>query len=266
MTPRVSLSGAGGRMGRAILNLAAEEGLTPVYALEHSGYFHLGEDAGLLAGMGRLDLPLSADADAAVGACDVVIDFSSPANAISLLHLCAKAGRPVVIGTTGLSPEQRHSVDEAARSTAVLFSPNMATGVNALFYLVEEAARILKQGFDVEISEIHHHFKKDAPSGTAVKLKEIVRDAHGRKESDIIYGREGIVGERPEGEIAMHAMRGGDVVGEHTVFFFAEGERIEITHRATSRTIFARGALRAARFLAGKPAGLYTMKDVLGLR
>lgn len=263
---RVGVSGAAGRMGKCILSLLSEEGVSAGAALEHEGHAQLGMDAGLLAGMGLFNLPLTSSPEAAIDVCDVLIDFSSPANTVHLLRLCAKAGRPIVIGTTGLSADQKAEVEDASARTAVILSPNMATGVNVLFHLVEQATSLLKEGFDVEISEIHHHFKKDAPSGTAVRLKEIVRGGRNLKESDVVYGREGIVGERARNEIGVHAFRGGDVVGEHTVYFFAEGERIEITHRATSRSIFARGSIRAARFLAGKPPGLYTMRDVLGLR
>lgn len=260
---RVCVSGSAGRMGRAIISLLKEEGVELAAALEYEGHSLLGTDAGILAGVDAMGLTLTADAAAAVAAADVVIDFSAPANTMRLLDLCIKAKKGLVIGTTGLSDEQKTTILKAGASIPVLLSPNMAVGVNALFALVEQAAKMMREGFDVEISEIHHHFKKDAPSGTAVRLKDIVRDVHAADESQIVYGREGIVGERPTGEIGVHALRGGDVVGEHTVFFFADGERIELTHRATSRIIFARGALRAAKFLAGKSPGSYNMMDVL---
>ncbi len=260
---RVCVSGSAGRMGRTILSLLKEEGVALGSALEHEGHALLGTDAGTVAGTEPMGLALSDDAAAAVQSADVVIDFSAPSNTMRLLDLCLASKKGIVIGTTGLSEEQKARINEAAATIPVLFSPNMAVGVNALFALVEQAAKMMREGFDVEVSEIHHHFKKDAPSGTAVRLKDIVRDVRGASESQVVYGREGIVGERPDGEIGVHALRGGDVVGEHTVYFFADGERIELTHRATSRSIFARGALRAAKFLAGKPAGSYTMMDVL---
>jgi len=261
---KVTVSGAAGRMGRSILSLLQEEKVALATALEYDGHPLLGTDAGLLFGADALDIRISSNAKMAVQSCDVVIDFSTPANTMQLLALCVEENRPIVIGTTGLSAKDQEAVQKASATIPVLASPNMAVGVNALFALVAKAARLMNDGFDVEISEIHHHFKKDAPSGTAVKLRDIVTGVHRTDDSQIVYGRHGIVGERPDGEVGVHAIRGGDVVGEHTVYFFADGERVELTHRATSRKIFARGALRAAKFIASKPAGNYSMMDVLG--
>jgi 4-hydroxy-tetrahydrodipicolinate reductase len=260
---RICVSGSAGRMGRAIISLIPEEGVSLGAALEREGHALLGTDAGALAGIEATGVFLTSDAEAAIRASDVVVDFSAPASTMRLLELCIRESKPLVIGTTGLSDDEKKRIQEACHSIPVLLSPNMAVGVNVLFALVEQAARMLRKGFDVEIAEIHHHFKKDAPSGTAVRLKDIVRDVFATEESEVLYGRKGMIGERRPGEIGVHALRGGDVVGEHTVFFFAEGERIELTHRATSRTIFARGALRAAKFLSGRPPGSYTMMDVL---
>lgn len=179
----------------------------------------------------------------------------------------AELGRPLVIGTTGLNATERAAIDAAAKAVPVVFAPNFSIGVNTLFWLARRAAAALGSGFDIEVVEMHHNQKKDAPSGTAARLAEILCKARGLDpERDLRHGREGLVGARAPGEIGVHALRGGDVVGDHTVHFAAAGERIEITHRASSRETFARGALRAARWALGRPAGLYSMEDVLGLR
>jgi 4-hydroxy-tetrahydrodipicolinate reductase len=198
--------------------------------------------------------------------CDVVIDFSHPSASSELSRACRDAKKPAVIGTTGHSKEERASIEALASSVPVVLSPNFSVGVNALFWLTRRAARMLGEDFDLEITEMHHRLKKDAPSGTAKKLAEIlceVRDLDYGK--NVRHGREGLVGERPANEIGVHSIRGGDVVGDHTVTFAGAGERLELSHKAASRETFALGALRAARWIIDKPPGLYSMEDVLGL-
>ncbi len=244
---RVVVTGAQGRMGGQILRaVRAEPGLQIVGATERPG-FPAGLDAGVAAGLGAIGVAVTSDlADVLSRGADVVVDFTSHEASAAHAALCAKAGVALVIGSTGFTPETRARVAEAARRIAIVQSPNMSVGVNVVFALVREAARALGDAYDVEIVEMHHNKKKDAPSGTAMRL--------------------GMVGERPRREIGVQALRGGDVVGDHTVFFVGEGERVEVIHRATSREQFARGAVRAARWVVGKPAGLYDMADVLGLK
>jgi 4-hydroxy-tetrahydrodipicolinate reductase len=230
--------GAAGRMGQAIADVAASE------------------DAEIVA---KSDL---GDEIALAGA-DVLIDFSHPDASRSICEAAIKSKVPLVIGTTGHSTKQRDEIAAAAKQIAVVFASNFSVGVNALFALTERAAEILGDDFDLEIVEVHHRMKKDAPSGTAKALAEILQRA--RQTKNLRHGREGILGEREKSEIGIHSVRGGDVVGEHTVIFAGQGERVELTHRASSRETFARGALRAARWAIGKPAGLYDMRDVLGL-
>ena len=240
---RVLLLGAQGRMGQAIAAAAPGAGVE------------------LVAG-----LDLGDDVTTAIGGCDVVIDFSNPSATKALAEACREAGKPAVIGTTGHSDKERSQIEEMAKSAAVVFSPNFSVGVNTLFWLTRKAAEMLGQDFDLEITEMHHRLKKDAPSGTAKKLAEILCET--RKldyAKDVRHGREGLVGERTGKEVGLHSIRGGDVVGDHTVTFAGTGERLELTHKAASRETFALGALRAARWVVGKPAGLYSMEDVLGL-
>jgi 4-hydroxy-tetrahydrodipicolinate reductase len=241
---RLHVHGAGGRLGRAIVCAA-----TP------SAGFHVTKS-------GRFD-----DLSAAVAACDVAIDVSQPQGSIAIATCCAADGKPLVIGTTGHANDQLQKLRAAAAWTAILLTPNFSIGVNLLFWLTEKATRVLGPSFDVEIVELHHRLKKDSPSGTARRLAEIVANAR-RLEYDksVRHGREGLVGERSQNEIGMHAVRGGDIVGEHTVLFAGTGERVELTHRALSRDNFAQGALKAARWLVGKQAGWYDMQDVLGLK
>jgi 4-hydroxy-tetrahydrodipicolinate reductase len=202
----------------------------------------------------------------ALPGADVVVDFTSHEASARHAEACAEAGVALVIGSTGFTPEAKARVAAAARRVPVVLSPNMSVGVNVLFELVRQAAAVLGDAYDVEIVEIHHNKKRDAPSGTAVRLGEVAAEALGRDPKDALaYARHGILGERPPWQIGVQTLRGGDVVGEHTVYFCGEGERLELTHRATSRDQFARGAVRAARWIAGRPAGLYDMADVLGL-
>jgi 4-hydroxy-tetrahydrodipicolinate reductase len=264
---RVVVTGAAGRMGTQIVRLVrATEGLVLAGAVERSGAA-VGQDAGALAGLGPVGVAVQDDLAKALAGADVVIDFTSHEASARHAELCAERGVALVIGSTGFTPEAKAQVAAAARRIPVVLSPNMSVGVNVLFELVRQAAKVLGEDYDVEIVEIHHKKKRDAPSGTAVRLGEVAAEALGRDPKDALaYARHGILGERPPWQIGVQTLRGGDVVGEHTVYFCGEGERLELTHRATSREQFARGAVRAAAWLAGRPAGLYDMADVLGLR
>lgn len=259
-TLNVAIHGASGRMGTRLIQLiAADPGLRLSAAIDRADHPRLGEDAGTLAGSGYLGVPLSAKLDAP---SDAAIDFSLPAGTLEFARVCAARGIPLVIGTTGLEPDQRRELEAHAGKIALLISPNLSRAVNLLMRLAGEAARALGDAADIEIVERHHHFKKDAPSGTALRLAEVVGQAIGSDR--LVYGREGQVGERPRGEIGIHALRTGDNPGEHTVVFGLMGECLELSHRALNRDGFARGALDAAKFLAGKPPRLYTMADLLG--
>ena len=260
-----AMNGACGRMGQRIVALAAEEKvLSLVAAIDSGKHPAFGRDAGELAGVGSLHVPIRADLPISIRP-DVVIDFSTPEGTMGILDVCASRKIPLVVATTGHSAEERARIKEAAHETAILHSPSMSLVVNLLFKLVGEAGTALKgKGFDVEIVERHHRMKKDSPSGTAVQFAHVVQKAMGQ--SKIVHGREGLVGERPADEIGMHAIRGGDNVGEHTIIFSALGRDAGTrSTRGSSRDSYARGALLAAQFLAFKPAGQYTMGDVLGL-
>lgn len=267
MTIKIIICGAGGRMGKRIIACAGSEpDLKVVGAVERSGHPDLGRDAGQLAGVGEIGCPLADDLAATLGAGDVVIDFSALPAALEHAAAAAAAGKSLVVGITGLSPEEQRKLREAAGGIACVFSPNMSVGVNLLFRLVGETAEALGDAYDVEIVEAHHRLKKDAPSGTAKKIAEIAASALRRDLAEsAVYGREGMVGERTREEIGILAVRAGDIVGEHTVIFSAPGERLELIHRAHSRDTFARGALRAARFAAAAGPGFYSMRDVLGI-
>ncbi|HET7752869.1 MAG TPA: 4-hydroxy-tetrahydrodipicolinate reductase [Anaeromyxobacteraceae bacterium] len=264
---RVIVTGASGRMGATLVRLVrSTEGFELAGATERPG-FAPGVDAGTAAGLGSIGVPIVSDLGQALAkGADVVIDFTAFEASVGHAELCAERGVAIVIGSTGFTADAKARVAAAARRIPVVLSPNMSVGVNALFALVRRAARILGDAYDVEIVEMHHKRKKDAPSGTAMKLAEVAVEALGRDAAkDLAFARHGMIGERPPREIGVQTLRGGDVVGEHTVYFAGEGERLELTHRATSRDQFARGALRAAAWLAGKPAGVYDMADVLGL-
>ena len=202
--------------------------------------------------------------EAGMAGCDCAVDFSFRDATPEVAELCAKYSRPLVVGTTGHSPEQRARILECAKKVPVVWAGNYSVGVNLLNHLTKIAAETLSDDYDIEIVEMHHRFKKDAPSGTAEKLLEIAKAARGLSGENVVYGRRGLVGERPKNEIGVHSLRGGSVVGDHTVVFAADGERLELSHKAADRKIFAAGALRAAKWLAGRPAGLYGMEDVLG--
>lgn len=264
---RIAIAGASGRMGRMLIEAALEDtGVELAAAFDQPGTPFIGRDAGELAGAVSGVL-ISADARAAIAAADCVIDFTRPEGTLEHLALAAELGKATVIGTTGFSADGKARIAAFAERIPVVFAPNMAVGVNAVFKLLEVAARILNGGYDVEVIEAHHRFKVDAPSGTALRMGEVVARELGRDlDQCAIYGREGVTGERKAETIGFSTIRGGDVVGDHTVLFAGIGERIEITHKSGSRMPYALGSLRAARFLAGRPAGLFDMQDVLGLR
>jgi len=265
---RVVVTGAAGRMGTQIVRLVrATEGMALAGAVERAGAGGVGEDVGTLAGIGPVDVRVQDDLGKALAGADVVVDFTSHEASARHAELCAEKGVALVVGSTGFTPDAKARVAAAARRIPVVLSPNMSVGVNVLFELVRQAAKVLGDAYDVEVVELHHKKKRDAPSGTAVRLGEVAAEALGRDPKDAFaFARHGIMGERPPWQIGLQTLRGGDVVGEHTVYFCGEGERLELTHRATSREQFARGAIRAAQWVAGRPAGLYDMADVLGLR
>jgi 4-hydroxy-tetrahydrodipicolinate reductase len=264
MTTTLAINGAAGRMGQRLVHLSREDpDLAVGAALEAPGHPQQGRDVGEVCGLGPLGVPIQPTL-APDRRVDVVVDFSSPAGTMAVLPLCVGRRLPLVVATTGHTPEQRRQIEESAHETALLMAPNMSLAVNVLFQLVRQAAQLLRgKDFDVEIVERHHRFKKDAPSGTALHLARLVQEGMGQAE--VRHGREGQVGERPRHEIGMHALRVGDNVGEHTVVFSTLGETLELAHRGHTRDSYARGALLAAKFLAGKPPGRYTMNDVLGL-
>jgi 4-hydroxy-tetrahydrodipicolinate reductase len=263
---RIAVNGAAGRMGRRLVALAAEDAqLQVAAALEQPGHPLLGQDAGTLAGATALGVPLS---DRLGAGADVFIDFTVPAATRQALALCVEHRLAIIIGTTGLTPQDHAAIDQAARTIAVLQAPNMSLGVNLLLGLAAQVARQLGDEYDIEIVEAHHRFKKDAPSGTALGIAKAICAATGKSlERDVVHGRHGDNAPRTPGQIGMHALRLGDVVGDHTVSYATPGERLELSHQATNRDVFVRGALRAAKWLAepGRVAGRYTMKDVLGL-
>jgi 4-hydroxy-tetrahydrodipicolinate reductase len=266
-TVQVVVAGAAGRMGnRIVACLADTPGLRLVAALEAPGHPSLGADAGELAGVRKAGVAVGADAAAAITPDRVLIEFSVPEASLDHLRLVAKSGARAVIGTTGFSAAQRAEIGELARRAAILLSPNMSVATNVAFKLLATMAKALGDEYDVEITETHHRFKKDAPSGTALRMAEIVAAALGRDLDQVaVYGRQGLLGERSKREIGILSLRSGDVAGEHTVSFGTLGERLELVHRAHNRDTYARGALRAAQFIAGRPPGLYSMADVLGL-
>ena len=263
---KLVIAGAGGRMGRALIEaILGSEEFELSGALDVSGSPILGRDAGDALGRPCGVRVVSDPAEALAGA-DCLVDFTRPEGTLAYLEQCLKAGVRMVIGTTGFSPEQHGRIVAAAETIAIVLAPNMAVGVNLAFSLAETAARSLGDSYDVEIVEAHHRRKVDAPSGTALKFGEVIARALGRDLArSAVHGRKGDVGERDPKAIGFHAIRGGDIVGEHTVMFAGEGERVEITVRSSSRATYALGALRAARFLDKKARGLFDMKDVLGL-
>ena len=267
MSIKVAIAGSTGRMGRVLIDTvlhAADAELAA--ALEQHGNPNIGRDAGELAGE-ACGVRISDDVPQALSGCDVLIDFTRPEGTLQHLAACRELGVRLVIGTTGFDDEQKRAISDSAREIAIAMAPNFSVGVNVTFKLLEIAAGALKEGFDIEVFEVHHRHKVDAPSGTALRMGEIVAAALGRDlKSSAVYGREGVTGERKSETIGFAAIRGGDAVGDHTVMFLGTGERIELTHRSGSRATYAQGALRAARFLMGRESGLYDMQDVLGLK
>ncbi len=268
MTTRVAITGAAGRMGRALIQAATEaEGVTPAAAFERPGHPALGTDIGTLVGLPPLHVRLEDRPGEALDRFDVLIDFTTPVATLENLEMCRRHGKGLVIGTTGIDDPGRERIVKAASEIPVVFAPNMSVGVNLCFKLLEIAARVLGDEVDIEIVEAHHRHKVDAPSGTALKMGEIIAETLGRDLRECaVYGRHGHTGPRDRQTIGFETIRAGDIVGEHTVMFAAEGERVEITHKASSRMTFARGAVRAAAWLADRAPGLYDMQDVLGLR
>jgi 4-hydroxy-tetrahydrodipicolinate reductase len=264
---KIAIAGATGRMGKMLIETVLNNADAQlVGALEHSTCPQLGEDAGAFLGK-KTGVLISADVAKALTEADFLIDFTRPEGTMAHLDVAKKTGTKMIIGTTGLSSNQICELKTASATLAIVFAPNMSVGVNATFKLLEIAAKMLNQGYDIEIIEAHHRHKVDAPSGTALRMGEVIADALGEKLEDVaVYAREGHTGERKEGSIGFATIRGGDVVGDHTVLFAGDGERIEISHKSSSRQSYAQGSLRAARFLQNQSAGLYDMQDVLGLR
>lgn len=264
----IAISGASGRMGlnlikACLLNPSASLGA----AIEHKDAASLGKDVGDIAGLDAQGLQVSADLQSQLPNVDVLVDFTRPDACIQKLALCEANNKAMVIGTTGFSDEQKALIEKASRSIPIVFSPNMGIGVNVTLKLLELAAKAIGDSVDIEVIESHHRHKVDAPSGTALRMGEVVAEAMGKRLDECaVYAREGITGERVAGTIGFSTIRAGDIVGEHTVMFADEGERIEISHKATSRMTFATGAIRAACWVAAQPAGLYDMQDVLGLK
>lgn len=264
---RLVVAGTAGRMGKTILQLAVQDkAFKIVGGLEERGHAVLGQDLGSVIGCDLKGVKVTQDATVTLKNADVLIDFSHFTALPENLKAAVKTQTAYVIGTTGIPEDMLRKVKNASKRIPVIQSPNMSVGVNLLFKLAALAGKVLDESYDLEITEIHHRMKKDAPSGTAMKLLEILLEARGRDiEKDVIYGREGETGAREKGKIGVFALRGGDVIGDHTVSFFGDGERIELVHKASSRDAFARGALLAAKFLAKRKPGLYHMRQVLGM-
>lgn len=265
MVTRIVIVGCCGRMGRRIASLAfKDETIKVVGAVEAKGHPDLGMNLGELIGEHDAGVEVSDDLETAAQDADVIIDFTTPTAVISNLSIARKIKIPIVIGTTGLTDEEIKLVRSTSGSIPVLISANMSVGVNLLFRIAPEIANALGENYDIEIIEAHHNKKKDSPSGTAKRLAELIAEVKGKRLKDIaIYGREGKVGERPKGQMGIHAVRAGGIVGDHTIIYADDNERIELTHRAHSRDVFAQGALRAAKFVADKSPGLYDMEDVI---
>ncbi len=259
------ITGCCGKMGQRLVSLASKsEQFLIVGATEKKNHPDIGKDLGTICGIGKLNVVITDDIAGVIENSDVIVDFTTPISTINNVKQAKQAHKPIVIGTTGLMDEEIKIIKTASFSIPILLSPNMSIGVNILLDIMGNVARDLGEDYDIEIIETHHNQKKDAPSGTAKRLADEILQAKGKgKNLRLIYGREGSVGKRPKGEIAIHAVRAGDVIGDHTVIFAGENERIEITHRAHSRDVFARGALRACKFIVGKSPRLYNMKDVL---
>ena len=264
---KIAVAGSSGRMGRALLDaVLRSRDVCLTAALEQAGNPHVGKDAGELVGS-VCGVKISSEIERALAGSDVLIDFTRPEGTLEHVAACLKLGVKMVIGTTGFNEQGKQAITDASRTRAIAMAPNFSIGVNVVFKLLEVAAKALGPGYDVEILEAHHRHKVDAPSGTALRMGEIVAHALGRDlKQCAIYGREGVTGERRDETIGFATVRGGDLVGDHTVMFIGTGERVEVTHRASSRANYANGALRAARFIEDKKSGLFDMHDVLGLK
>jgi len=264
---KIAITGAAGRMGKTLIEACHQaEGCSVNAAIERPGMSLIGADAGELAGVGTLNVQLVDDVASVVDDFDTLIDFTSIETTLNNLQICKDNGKHIIIGTTGFNDSQKQLIKDAAQKTAVVFAPNMSVGVNLCLKLLEMAASVLNEDYDIEVIEAHHRHKVDAPSGTALRMGEVVAETLGRDLNECaVYGREGHTGAREPGTIGFETIRAGDIVGEHTVMFATEGERVEITHKASSRMTFAKGAVRAAKWLQGKDKGLYDMRDVLGL-
>ncbi|WP_296221111.1 4-hydroxy-tetrahydrodipicolinate reductase [Pseudomonas sp. UBA2684] len=264
---RIAVMGAAGRMGKTLIEAVQQaEGASLSAAVDRADSSLVGADAGELAAVGKIGVSLSGDLGAVLDRFDVLIDFTHPSVTLKNLEICRQAGKAMVIGTTGFSPEEKQLLADAGKQIPIVFAANFSVGVNLCLKLLDTAARVLGDDVDIEIIEAHHRHKVDAPSGTALRMGEVVANALGRDLQKVaVYGREGQTGARARETIGFATVRAGDVVGDHTVLFAADGERVEITHKASSRMTFAKGAVRAALWLQGRQSGLYDMQDVLGL-
>jgi 4-hydroxy-tetrahydrodipicolinate reductase len=262
------VTGAGGKMGgRIICLMKSEEGIDLAAAVERNDHPAAGRDVGEILGLGKQGIVVESDFNACIAKGDVAIDFTSHVASVQHLEIAAQRQQPIVIGSTGFSAEEMEKIRSLAQSVPCVLAPNMSVGVNVLFKVLKIVAEILGDDYDVEILEAHHHLKKDAPSGTAMKMAQIIAEALGRDLDKVgVYERKGLIGERSQKEIGIQTLRAGDIVGEHTVLFGAVGERLELIHRAHSRDNFAKGAIRAAKWVVEQKPGLYDMQDVLGLR
>ncbi len=264
---RIAVVGAAGRMGKTLIEAIGQADARLTAAVDRADSSLIGADAGELAALGKLGVALSGDLATVLEQFDVLIDFTHPSVTLRNLALCRQAGKAMIIGTTGFSAEEKLLLAEAAKEIPIVFAANFSVGVNLCLKLLDTAARVLGDEVDIEIIEAHHRHKVDAPSGTALRMGEVVAQALGRDLAEVaVYGREGQTGARERQTIGFATVRAGDVVGDHTVLFASEGERVEITHKASSRMTFAKGAVRAALWLEGRKAGLYDMQDVLDLR
>jgi len=261
----VIVGGACGRMGHMIINgITQAEDMQLVGAIEAANHPNLGQDAGEIAGVGNLGVPVTSDLTAIINQCDVVIEFTSPEATLEHLRDVVGADKAMIIATTGYTDEQMKQIQELAPKARCVMSPNYSVGINLMLKVVQDVAQVLSDDYDIEVIEAHHNMKKDSPSGTALRIAEVIAEAIDRNLAEVgVYGRQGMVGERPRQEIGIHAIRGGDIVGDHTVLFAGIGERLEITHRAQNRETFVQGALRAARWVVNAPKGLHDIGKVL---
>jgi 4-hydroxy-tetrahydrodipicolinate reductase len=265
---RIAVAGAAGRMGSRITALSKEyHDLKLTGAFEKRAHSAVGKDIGSIVGIGETGIKLSDSLEEIVDNADVIIDFTTPNSTKENIKVASKKGKAMIIGTTGFSKDDIKEIESLIRSIPCVMASNMSTGVNLLLRVLQDVARVLGDEYDIEIIEAHHRLKKDAPSGTALKMAQVIADALHRSLDEVaVYTRKGLIGERAKKEIGIQTIRAGDIVGEHTVIFGGLGERIEVTHKVSSRDTFARGALRAALWISGKPAGPYDMQDVLGLK